>query len=50
MKYPRLLGLALGGLVVMNASAEEDTFLWLEGVDDPKALEWVVAQNEATAV
>ena len=49
MKYPRLLGLALGGLVVMNASAEEDTFLWLEGVDDPKALEWVVAQNEATA-
>lgn len=29
--------------------AEEDPYLWLEQVDDEKALDWVRAENEATA-
>lgn len=31
------------------AYAQEDPYLWLEGVDDTKALEWVEAQNKSTA-
>jgi len=30
-----------GLLVVSLARAEEDPYLWLEGVDDDKALAWV---------
>jgi len=29
--------------------AEEDPYLWLEGVDDAKALDWVRAENQSTA-
>lgn len=31
------------------AYASEDPYLWLEGVEDAKALEWVEAQNAVTA-
>lgn len=31
------------------AHASEDPYLWLEGVEDEKALAWVEAQNEVTA-
>jgi prolyl oligopeptidase len=34
---------------VSLASAENDPYLWLEGVDDEKALDWVRAENAATA-
>ena len=29
--------------------ADDDPYLWLEGVDDEKALDWVRAENAATA-
>ena len=29
--------------------AEEDPYLWLEGVDDEKALDWVRAENASSA-
>ena len=29
-------------------AADSDPYLWLEGVDDPKALAWVAEQNERT--
>jgi prolyl oligopeptidase len=32
-----------------SARAEEDPYLWLEGVDDEKALDWVRAENKSTA-
>ncbi len=31
------------------AVSAEDPFLWLEAIDDPKALDWVKAQNDRTA-
>ena len=31
------------------ASVENDPYLWLEGVDDEKALDWVRAENAETA-
>ena len=31
------------------AHATEDPYLWLEGIEDAQALEWVEAQNEVTA-
>ena len=34
---------------VSMAWAENDPYLWLEGVDDEKALDWVRAENAATA-
>ena len=34
---------------ISMAWAENDPYLWLEGVDDEKALEWVRAENESTA-
>ena len=34
---------------VSPAWAEEDPYLWLEGVDDDRALDWVRAENAATA-
>lgn len=40
----------LAGLTFISvARAENDPYLWLEGVDDEKALDWVRAQNAATA-
>ena len=33
-----------------TAPGDEDPGLWLEGIDDPRALAWVKQQNEATAV
>ncbi|HJV89317.1 MAG TPA: hypothetical protein VJ623_03350, partial [Holophagaceae bacterium] len=44
---PLLLGLALAtGLVAQAPAAPaEDPYLWLEGVTDPKALDWVKARN-----
>ena len=40
----------LAGLTVFSTCwAEEDPYLWLEGIDDEKALEWVRQQNESTA-
>lgn len=32
-----------------SAGAGEDPYLWLEGVDDEKALEWVRSENKSTA-
>ena len=38
------------GLAASHAlHAGDDPYLWLEGVDDEKALDWVRAENEATA-
>jgi prolyl oligopeptidase len=34
---------------IAMAWADDDPYLWLENVDDAKALEWVRAQNAATA-
>ena len=34
---------------VSPAWAEEDPYLWLEGVDDERALDWVRTENAATA-
>ena len=31
-----------------NTATAADPYLWLEGVDDPRALEWVKEQNERT--
>lgn len=31
------------------AHAHDDPYLWLEGIDDAQALEWVEAQNQSTA-
>ena len=40
----------LAALVIASAGwAEDDPYLWLEGVDDEKALDWVRAENESTA-
>ncbi|WP_309090740.1 prolyl oligopeptidase family serine peptidase [Phenylobacterium sp.] len=36
-------------LAVPAALAQDDPFLWLEGVDDPKALAWAEAENVKTA-
>ncbi len=35
--------------LLSTAHAAEDPYLWLEGVEDARALEWVEAQNESTA-
>ena len=40
----------LAGLASISvALAENDPYLWLEGIDDEKALDWVRAENESTA-
>ena len=40
----------LAGLTVLSvAMADNDPYLWLEEVDDEKALDWVRAENAATA-
>jgi prolyl oligopeptidase len=40
----------LAGLVAVSLTwAEEDPYLWLEGVDDEKALDWVRAENASSA-
>jgi len=42
--------ICLAGLASFSYSwAEEDPYLWLEGVDDETALDWVRAANESTA-
>ena len=48
MLYRKSLFL-VAALTVASAQASEDPYLWLEGVDDEKALEWVKAENKATA-
>ena len=40
--------LMLGFTFTAVAQTEQDPYLWLEGVDDEKALEWVKAENAAT--
>lgn len=47
MKNYTLLFLALFGISQV-IQAQEDKYQWLEEVDDPKALEFVNSQNEAT--
>ena len=47
MKNYTLLCIALFGICQVIQS-QEDTYQWLEEVDDPKALEFVNSQNEAT--
>ena len=42
----RLLPLLLLLLLAAPLRAQEDPWLWLEGVEDPKALEWVRARND----
>lgn len=40
----------LAGIVAASFSwASEDPYLWLEGIDDEKALDWVRAENKSTA-
>ena len=40
----------LAGIVAASLSwAEDDPYLWLEGVDDERALDWVRAENKSTA-
>jgi prolyl oligopeptidase len=40
----------LAGLTAMPLGwADDDPYLWLEGVDDDKALDWVRAENKSTA-
>ncbi len=41
--------LLVGFIVTSFAWAETDHYLWLEGVDDDKALDWVRAENASTA-
>lgn len=48
MQY-KLLILIIAFLATSIAGAEEDPYLWLEAVDDDKALAWVRAENESTA-
>ncbi len=48
MQY-KLLILILTFLCTSIARAEEDPYLWLEAVDDDKALAWVRAENDLTA-
>ncbi|MDX2418212.1 MAG: prolyl oligopeptidase family serine peptidase [Xanthomonadales bacterium] len=45
----KTLMLLVGLTSVSLAWAENDPYLWLEGVDDEKALDWVRAENAATA-
>jgi len=48
MQFKTLVLLAvLAGVSV--ALADDDPYLWLEGIDDEKALDWVRAENESTA-
>ena len=39
------LGLAAGAVSAREEANVSDPYQWLEGVEDPKALEWVKAQN-----
>ena len=48
MHFKTLILLA-GLTTITMAWAENDPYLWLEGVDDEKALDWVRAENAATA-
>ncbi len=48
MQFKTLVLLA-GLASVSVALADNDPYLWLEGVDDEKALDWVRAENESTA-
>ena len=45
----KTLILLFGLATISMARAENDPYLWLEGVDDEKALNWVRAENAATA-
>ena len=39
----------LSGIAAASSAwAADDPYLWLEGIDDEKALEWVKAENEST--
>ncbi len=50
MKLQWLIAMALVGFVAVPVIAQEDDpYLWLEEVDGAEALEWVMAQNVATA-
>lgn len=45
----RVLILATSFAFTSLSWAEDDPYLWLEGVDDERALDWVRAENELTA-
>ena len=48
MQFKTLMIFA-GLLSISPLWADDDPYLWLEGVDDEKALDWVRAENAATA-
>ncbi len=48
MKFYTLILLA-GVTAISLAWADDDPYLWLEGIDDDKALDWVRAENSSTA-
>lgn len=43
------IALAASLSIAPQSHAQDDPWLWLEGVDDPKALDWVRAENADTA-
>ncbi len=47
--YTRTLVLLVSLTVTLLAWAEDDPYLWLEGIDDEKALKWVRSENASTA-
>ncbi len=49
MKKHWLIAMACAGLVSTQLAAQDDPYLWLEEVDGEEALNWVKAQNAATA-
>ena len=48
MKKSLLLALTLS-FSVNAKDAEHDPFIWLEDIDAPKSMEWVLEQNQRTA-
>lgn len=48
MKHWLLVAAAVLALSCATTPATDDPFRWLEGVDDPQALDWVAEQNERT--
>ena len=48
MKHSLILAAAFFAFSCATTPATDDPFRWLEGIDDPRALEWVAEQNERT--
>ncbi|HVN99128.1 MAG TPA: hypothetical protein VMT49_03725, partial [Steroidobacteraceae bacterium] len=50
MRMKSCLALLVGlGLALAAAAADDDPFLWLEQVNDPRAMDWVKAENAKTS-